>query len=102
MPLVARPHFTLSAADSVKWPVRGPAPLPGAILPRYRVIAYYGNPLSQRMGVLGSAPSEEMLERLERTAVEWAKADTSRKVLPALHLIATVEVRQGDRRMAEG
>jgi hypothetical protein len=42
------------------------------------------------MGVLGSVPPEEMLDRLERTAVEWAKADTTRKVLPALHLIATV------------
>ena len=90
VPLVARPHFVVSPTDSAKWPVKGPAPLAGAILPRYRVIAYYGNPFSQRMGVLGSVPSEDMLERLERTAVEWAKADTSRKVLPALHLIATV------------
>jgi hypothetical protein len=90
VPLVARPHFTLSSADSAKWPVKGPAPLAGAILPRYRVVAFYGNPLSQRMGVLGSRPADEMLARLERTAVEWAKADTGRKVLPALHLIATV------------
>jgi hypothetical protein len=90
VPLVARPHFTLSPTDSAKWPVKGPAPLAGAILPRYRVVAFYGNPLSPRMGVLGSAPSEQMLARLERTAVEWAKADTGRKVLPALHLIATV------------
>jgi hypothetical protein len=70
--------------------VKGPAPPAGAILPQYRVVAYYGNPLSQRMGVLGSVPPDQMLARLERTAVEWAKADTARKVLPALHLIATV------------
>jgi hypothetical protein len=90
VPVVARPHFVLSPADSAKWPVKAPAPLAGAILPRYRIIAYYGNPLSKRMGVLGGLPSDEMLAGLERTAKEWAKADTGRKVLPALHLIATV------------
>jgi hypothetical protein len=90
VPLVARRHFVLSPADSAKWPVRGPVPLAGAILPRFRVVAYYGNPLSKRMGVLGGLPSQEMLAKLERTAKEWAEADTSRQVLPALHLIATV------------
>ena len=31
-----------------KWPVKGPAPLPGSLLPNNRIIAYYGNPLSKR------------------------------------------------------
>src|SRR4051794_16816865 len=29
-----------------RWPVPGPAPLPGSILPSKRIVAYYGNPLS--------------------------------------------------------
>ena len=90
VPLVARPRFVLSPTDSARWPVKGLAPLAGAILPQYRVVAYYGNPLSPRMGVLGFPPPDQMLARLERTAVEWAKADTGHKVLPALHLIVTV------------
>lgn len=82
--------FRLSSADSARWPVRGPAPLPGALLPEHFIVAYYGNPRSTRMGILGQIPPEEMLPRLERTAAEWAKAAPGRKVLPALHLIATV------------
>jgi hypothetical protein len=31
-----------------------------------------------------------MLPRLERTATEWARAEPGRKIMPALHLIATV------------
>jgi hypothetical protein len=82
--------FTLSAADSARWPVKGPPPLPGALLPEHRIIAYYGNPRSNRMGILGQIPRDEMLARLERTATEWARADPARKAMPALHLIATV------------
>ena len=69
---------------------RAPPPLPGSILPEHRIVAFYGNPLSKRMGILGELPPEEMLVRLERVATEWAAADSGTKVLPALHLIATV------------
>jgi len=82
--------FTLSAADSARWPVAGPEPLPGSLIPEHRIIAYYGTPLSTRMGILGQIPPDEMLPRLEQTATEWAEADPSRKVMPALHFIATV------------
>ena len=83
--------FSLSAADSARWPVPGaPEPLPGAIIPEHRIVAFYGNPLSKRMGILGEIDPDLMLQRLEETATEWAKADPDRKVLPALHLISVV------------
>jgi hypothetical protein len=82
--------FPLSPRDSARWPVRGPEPLPGAIIPEHRIVAFYGNPLSTRMGILGQLEPEEMLPRLEETATQWAAADSGQKVLPALHLIATV------------
>ena len=83
--------FPLTAADSARWPVPGaPEPLPGAIIPEHRIVAFYGNPLSKRMGILGEIDPDEMLQRLEATAMEWAKADPDRKVLPALHLISVV------------
>jgi hypothetical protein len=85
-----RRPYQLSAADSARWPVKGPAPMAGALLPEHMIVAYYGNPKSNRMGVLGQGPPEEMLPRLERTARGWAKAEPGRKVMPALHLIATV------------
>ncbi len=83
-------RYSLTPADSARWPVKGPAPLPGALLPDTRIVAFYGNPKSNRMGILGQLPPAEMLAKLERIATEWAQADTSRRVMPALHLIATV------------
>lgn len=61
-----------------------------ALLPKHRIIAYYGNPLSTRMGILGEIPPEQMMARLEETAKRWEAADTTRPVLRALHLIVTV------------
>lgn len=61
-----------------------------ALLPGNRIIAYYGNPLSTRMGILGEIPPEQMMARLEETAKRWEAADTTRPVLRALHLIVTV------------
>jgi hypothetical protein len=82
--------FVLSPADSAKWPVKTPPPLPGSLLPDHRIIAYYGNPRSTRMGIMGQVPPDSMLPRLENVAMRWALADRGRKVMPALHLIATV------------
>jgi hypothetical protein len=73
-----------------KWPVKGPAPLPGSILPSKRIVAYYGNPLSKRMGILGEIPPDQMLARLDREVAAWNKADPSTPVQPALHLIVVV------------
>ncbi len=72
------------------WPVKCPTPLPGSILPRKRIVAYYGNPLSKKMGALGELPKDEMLRRLKIEAARWEKADPSHPVQPALHLIAVV------------
>ncbi len=72
------------------WPVRCPVPLPGSILPSKRIVAYYGNPLSKKMGVLGEFPKEEMLKRLKGEVAKWQAADPAIPVQPALHLIAVV------------
>lgn len=72
------------------WPVTGPDPRPGSILPNKRIVAYYGNPLSKRMGILGEVPPDEMLRRLDREVRAWERADSTTPVVPALHLIAVV------------
>lgn len=81
-------------ATRMGWPVEGPAALPGAILPAKRIVAYYGNPLSKRMGALGEYEPQEMLRRLDREVAAWRAADPDTPVQPALHLI--VVVAQGD------
>jgi hypothetical protein len=77
-------------AQKCGWPVKYPPPLPGSILPAKRIVAYYGNPLSKRMGALGEFPKDEMLRRLKVEVAKWEKADPSLPVQPALHLIAVV------------
>jgi hypothetical protein len=67
-----------------------PDPLPGSVLPARRIVAFYGNPLSKRMGVLGALAPDSMLARLDREVAAWAAADTATPVQPALHLIAVV------------
>lgn len=71
------------------WPTV-PAALSGAILPQYRIVAYYGNPHSKKMGVLGEYPEQEMLSMLDNTAAMWRKADPTTPVIPAIHLVAVV------------
>ncbi|MBC3541836.1 hypothetical protein H7U12_19235 [Rufibacter sp. H-1] len=60
---------------------------PGAILPHKRIVAFYGNPLSKRMGILGEIAPEKMLAKLDGEVKNWEAADPSTPVQPALHLI---------------
>ena len=79
-----------------KWPVKNPYPLPGAILPYNRIIAYYGNLYSKRMGILGELPKDEMLKKLQTEVANWQAADTTIKAIPALHYIAvTAQIEPG-------
>ncbi|MFD0794788.1 hypothetical protein ACFQZX_14270 [Mucilaginibacter litoreus] len=78
-----------------RWPVKGqPYPLGGAILPFKRVVAFYGNLYSKKMGILGELPPNEMIAKLKGEVKNWEKADPKTPVQPALHYIAVVA--QGD------
>ncbi|MFL5607446.1 MAG: hypothetical protein ACJ8AD_13435 [Gemmatimonadaceae bacterium] len=78
-----------SPLDSL-WPVKGPAPLPGSILPAKRIIAFYGNPKSRRMGILGEFESEDMLRKLDAEVAAWNRIDPATPAIPALQVIALV------------
>ena len=78
------------AVEEPVWPVKGPDPLPGSVLPAKRIVAFYGNPLSKGMGILGALPPDRMLAKLDSEVAKWAAADTTTPVQPALHLIAVV------------
>jgi hypothetical protein len=73
------------ARRAMQTPVR-----PGALFPGCRVVAYYGNPLSKRMGILGEIQPDSMMARLDRQAAAYARADSATAVIPALELIAIV------------
>ena len=81
--------FALSNQDaSGRWPVKTVYPIVGAILPYHRIVAFYGNLYSKRMGVLGELPKQQMLQKLNYEVNRWRKADASVTTIPALHYIA--------------
>ncbi|MBA2291026.1 MAG: hypothetical protein H0W15_01075 [Gemmatimonadales bacterium] len=92
VPVPASAGHAVAVGDSARPPYtpRPLAVLPGSILPGNRIIAYYGTPLSKRMGILGEIPPAQMLARLDSTAREWEKADSTMPVKRALHMIVTV------------
>ena len=71
-----------------------PAGTPATPVPPFfsthRIVAYYGNPLSSLMGVLGESSPEQVIARLQRQASAYAAIDPSRQVVPALELIEAV------------
>ncbi|MDB5196693.1 MAG: lipoprotein [Flaviaesturariibacter sp.] len=82
-------NYLANGDTSGRWPVKGtPYPLPGAILPFNRVVAYYGNLYSNRMGALGKWPKKEMIPKLLQEVKEWNEVDTVIKSIPCLHYIA--------------
>ncbi|HEX4048093.1 MAG TPA: hypothetical protein VH309_09685 [Elusimicrobiota bacterium] len=81
---------TSSFAAAPYFPPAMPAPHRDALLPWCRIVTYYGNPLSKKMGILGELPPAEMMAGLEREAKAWREADPSTTVRPGLELVATV------------
>ena len=70
------------------WPVHAAYPQAGAVLPFKRIVAYYGNFYSTRMGVLGEYSPDKVISMLESTVKEWAAADPTTPVVPAVDYIA--------------
>jgi glycosyltransferase involved in cell wall biosynthesis len=69
----------------------------GGLLPRHRIVAYYGNPRSAAMGVLGERDRATVLADLRDQAARYAAADPSRPVIPAFDVIAAVAQRDPGR-----
>ena len=81
--------LALANADTTgRWPAKTPLPLPGAIFPFSRIVAFYGNLYSTRMGILGEIPKDSMFKKLQGEIDRWKKADSLMPVIPALHYIA--------------
>ncbi|MDD5152500.1 MAG: hypothetical protein PHS95_00660 [Candidatus Pacebacteria bacterium] len=94
------PTATSTTATSTKprlWPAKTVYPNAGALLPFNRIVAYYGNLYSTRMGVLGEYPEDEMLAKLQAEVEKWNTADPETPAIPALHYIAvTAQMSKGE------
>ncbi|HET7478771.1 MAG TPA: hypothetical protein VFJ72_04545 [Rubrobacteraceae bacterium] len=62
-------------------------------LKKYRLVAYYGTPLSNLMGVLGESGPEEMMKQLKDQTRAYSAADPDRPAVPTIELIASVAQR---------
>ncbi len=82
---------TATSTTKYLWPAPNTAyPKAGAIFPFKRIVAFYGNLYSKKMGVLGEYSSSTMLAMLKQKVHEWELADPATPVIPALHYIAVV------------
>lgn len=70
-------------------PVLRPAG-PKSVFQDCQVIAYYGYPGNDQMGILGTADPDTIVKKLEAQAAEYDKVNGSRGVAPALELIYAV------------
>ncbi|WP_343674193.1 site-2 protease family protein [Chitinophaga sp.] len=84
----------LHDTPTLAWKFNPVPPLPGAILPYKRIVAFYGNLYSPQMGILGELPPEKMKAQLLAEARKWQAADPMFPVQPALHYIAITAQRK--------
>jgi hypothetical protein len=84
-------HASSSTATSTLikhlWPAKAPYPLAGALLPFHRIVAYYGNFYSTKMGILGQNPPAIMIPQLQAEVAKWNAADPSTPAVPAIDYI---------------
>lgn len=66
------------------------APDDGSLLPKYRLLLFYGFPGEATMGILGEYDMQRVLELLRKQAKEYEAADPSRPVKIGFEVIASV------------
>lgn len=76
-----------------------PAPTPKpphSLFDQYQVVAYYGNPYSETMGILGEYQGDELVRRVKAQAARYQELNPDKTVIPALHLVyAVAQARPG-------
>jgi hypothetical protein len=96
------PLALFAAGDAVTFPpppavpkafARGETPAPprdsGSVLDKHLLVSWYGNPWSQRMGILGRLEGAALAEGLKRQAAGYAAA-TRKSILPAYELVSII------------
>lgn len=84
-----------AAAPPTVMPNATPAASPASegqsgLLPKYRILSYYGFPGNELMGILGEYDKDTLLAKLQDQATAYDQADPSHPVMPAFEVIASV------------
>jgi len=88
------PPVGARAAEPESALVEGAEDLSDGPLKENRIVAYYGTPQSEYMGVLGESDPETMMAQLKEQAAAYSAVDPSRPAIPTVELIASIA--QGD------
>jgi hypothetical protein len=67
-----------------------------SVLAHNDIVAYYGQPHSEYMGILGEYPLPEAARRVTELAQEYDRLNGERDVLPGFHLIYGTIYKEGD------
>ena len=59
-----------------------------------RLVAYYGNPLSELMGVLGETDPQTMMAKLKEQTAVYSELDPAHPAVPTIELIASTASRE--------
>lgn len=92
LPVVAAARPGVREVDDTRRSMPPLAP-PRPFLAGHRIVAYYGNPLAEVLGVLGAHDPPETIARLRAEADAYARAGSDKEVVPAVHLIYAVAQR---------
>jgi hypothetical protein len=71
-------------------PTPAPPPPPRSLFADQQVVAYYGNPYSATMGVLGEYQGDELIRRVKAQAAKYQELNPEKKIIAALHLVYAV------------
>lgn len=74
--------------------VAGAEDLSTGPLKNNRLVAYYGNPLSGYMGVLGETDPQTMMANLKEQTAEYSRLDPEHPAVPTIELIASTASRE--------
>lgn len=66
------------------------ATTPNGLLPKNRILTFYGFPGNPEMGILGKYDMKRLLEEMRKQAAEYEEADPSHPVILAFEVIASV------------
>lgn len=73
-----------------------PPPPPRSLFDTYQILAYYGNPYSATMGILGEYEGDELVRRVKAQAAKYQELNPDKTVIAALHLVyAVAQARPG-------
>ncbi|MBN8209974.1 hypothetical protein JI666_14560 [Bacillus sp. NTK071] len=63
------------------------------LLKDYRLVAYYGQPNSTKMGILGEMEPDALMAKLKKQTQAYSDADPSHPAIPTIELITTIAQR---------